>query len=112
MSPIVIDQSGMPLAPDDRQVESAKKFRKAVAVSLGYSSGKKCPPSTGPPLTLSAQLFQISSGPPSSEYQEFNPPALLQRAKIGHPMRLPLLLSETSCSLSSVAAARYSSQIA
>ena len=54
---------------------AAKKPISSAAVVSGISSGKKCPPSSGPPRTSSAQARHSASGPPSSAYQEIQRPA-------------------------------------
>jgi hypothetical protein len=58
-----------------------KKAASACAVSRGCSSGKKWPPSTGSPVASAASSRQISSGPPSSTYQDPTGPIPLHMHK-------------------------------
>src|SRR6185437_6340215 len=52
-----------PLArSNDGDHAAIKNSLSSFAVTSGFSSGKKCPESTGEPVTLVAQLFQLSSG--------------------------------------------------
>ena len=69
--------------------DAAKKPASLFAVVSGASSGKKCPPSTGSPVTLSAHARQIASGPPSAAYQTLSAPWPLHSARTGHVIRRP-----------------------
>src|SRR5438046_1552443 len=64
-----------------------KKPPSALAMAAGRSSGKKCPPSIGSPVTLVASSRHNARGPPSSSYQADNGPDALQRASTGQEMR-------------------------